>query len=120
MALVLVIDDYEDTRAVVQKLLERRGLQTLGTDTGEAAIALLVTEKPNVIIVDGMMPGMNGIEFIRIVRANVETASIPIILYTAISDQTFLDNAIEKGANEICVKGSHDIGKILECVDRYV
>jgi CheY-like chemotaxis protein len=119
MGLILVIDDHTDTRKVVQKLLGRWGHQTLDVDTAEAALALLATEKPTLIIVDGMMPGMNGIEFIRLVRANLETATIPIILYTAVSDQTFLDNAIEKGANEIWIKGRTDTEQIQMRVEHY-
>jgi len=100
--------------------MERRGHQTLGADTAEAALALLAAERPSLIIVDGMMPGMNGVEFIRLVRANLETATIPIILYTAISDQTFLDNAIEKGANEIWIKGRTDSEQMHARVEHYL
>jgi len=120
MGLILVIDDHEDTRVVLRKLMERRGHQTLAADTAEAALALLATEKPDLIIVDGMMPGMNGVEFIRLVRANLEMATLPIILYTAISDQTFLDNAIEKGANEIWIKSSCNPVQMQDRVAHYV
>lgn len=120
MGRILVIDDHADTLEIVRKLMERCGHQTTGVETGEAGLALLATEKPELIIVDGMMPGMNGIEFIRLVRANPETAAIPIILYSAISDQTFLENAIEKGANEVCIKGGEASESIQQRVARYL
>lgn len=120
MALVLVIDDHAETLFVVRRIIERKGFRTLGAETAEAALALLATEKPDLIIVDGMMPAMNGVEFIRLARAHEATALTPIILYTAVMDKTFLDNAIEKGANEVWIKGQIDNAQIQERVAHFL
>jgi CheY-like chemotaxis protein len=116
MALVLVVDDHDDTRYVVQKPLGQWGHRTLGANTGEIGLAILATEIPNLIIVDGMMPGMNGVEFIGLVRANETTFMIPMILYTAITDSDFTDNALAKGANEVWIKGKVEIARMRERV----
>ena len=63
---------------------------------------------------------MNGVEFIRLARANEATALTPIILYTAITDKVFLSNAIEKGANEVWIKGQVDNLQIQERVAHYL
>lgn len=119
MGLVLVVEDHFDTREMVQTLLRHWGHETLGAETAEAGLALLATEKPKLIIVDGMMPGMNGAEFIRLVRTNEATMLIPIVLYTAVTDQIFIDNAIEKGANEIWIKGQVETDEMRERIAHY-
>src|SRR5580765_8027365 len=119
MGLVLVVEDHDDTRDVLLKLLSQWGYETLNAGTGEAGLAVLADRKPDLIIVDGMMPGMNGVEFIRLLRANEATATIPVVLYTAVADPAFTDNALEKGANEIWIKGQIEIEQIKIRVERY-
>ncbi len=89
-------------------------------ETGEEGMAVLAERKPDLVIVDGMMPGMNGVEFIRLMRAGESTAGIPIVLYSAISDHVFAENAIEKGANEVWIKGKVDVEQIRGRVAHYV
>ena len=120
MGLILVIDDHEDTRHVLRKLMEQWGHQTLGAETAEAALVVLAGEKPDLIIVDGMMPGVNGVEFIRLARASEATALTPIILYTAVADPTFTDNALQKGASEIWIKGQVHISDMRKRVEEYL
>lgn len=66
------------------------------------------------------MPGMNGPEFIRLVRAQPTHATTPIILYTAIEDKTFIENAMEKGANEVWIKIKISLDQMHERIDSYL
>jgi len=121
MGKILVVDDHDDTRNVLKKLFARWGHETAVAETGEAGLALVAgEEKPDLIIVDGMMPGMNGVEFIRLFRATHEMPVIPIILYTAINDHAFTENALEKGANEIWIKGTITMEQIRARVGHYL
>jgi CheY-like chemotaxis protein len=104
IGLILLIDDHDDCRRMTERLIRRWGHLPLVTDTGETGLELLTTVRPDLIIVDGRLPGMNGVEFIQQARAIEEMATIPIILYTAHS--YFAEDALKEGANEICVKGS--------------
>lgn len=119
MGLVLVVDDDPDTRQLLGRLLSLWGHRTAVAESGEAGFAAITAEKPDLIIVDGMMHGMNGVEFIRLIRADAHTATIPAILYTAVGDQTFTDNAIEKGANEIWIKTQISVDRMQERVATY-
>ena len=105
MRTVLIVEDHADTLHVLLKLVGLFGYRAVGAASGEAGMAAIASEKPDLIVVDGMMPGMNGIEFIRLCRTNAETATIPIIVNTAIGDPHFSDDALRKGANEVWVKG---------------
>lgn len=120
MGTVLVIDDHADTLFALQKIIKRFGYRVLTATTGEEGLAVLATETPDLVIVDGMMPGMNGPEFIRLCRAHPETATIPIILNTAIGDHLFTDDAIKKGANEVWVKGQVEMEQMRERLAHYL
>jgi CheY-like chemotaxis protein len=120
MATILLVEDHEDTRYVLGRHLVAWGHRVLSAENGEAGMAILATDTPDLIIVDGMMPGMNGTEFIRLTRAQPATATIPIILYTAVSDRTFVEDAIAKGANEVWIKGDVTPGEIRQRLTQYL
>lgn len=120
MAGILIVEDHEDTRDLLRSLLVRWGYETWTAETGEAALALLSQRKPDIVIVDGMMPGMNGIEFIRLLRADEATSNIPAILYTAVADDDFIQNAIAKGANEVWIKGQIQTEQMQERIKTYL
>jgi len=65
------------------------------------------------------MPGMDGIEVLRLIRSNPATKSIPVIIASAIADPGFRTHAIEKGANDYWVKGSVDFSRLPEMIGRY-
>ncbi len=120
MPTILIVEDHEDTLEVMARIVASFSYRPLRAHTAEAAFAVLVTEKPNIIIVDGMMPGMNGAEFTRLCRADSATARIPIILHTAIIDPQFSRDAIEKGVNEVWHKGKLDIDEMRERLEHYL
>ena len=120
MGLILVIDDEQDTRIMVERLLVGWGHKALLANTGEEGLAMLAEEKPDLIIVDFMMPGINGVEFIRQLRANERTLKIPAILYTAVADPAFTNYILETGANEIWVKGRVEIEDMRKVIAKYV
>jgi CheY-like chemotaxis protein len=120
VSLILIVDDSRDTVNMLKTFLKRWGHETLTAGTGEAGLALLADHDPDLVVVDGMMPGMNGSEFIRALRANEKTALIPVILYTAVSQDEFTQNAIEKGANEVWIKGKVEFDHIQARVAHHV
>ena len=105
MANILIVDDHADTLDIMRRWVLSWGHHPVTAATGESGLALLKTEKVELVIVDGMLPGMNGVEFIRLMCADPETATIPAILFTALDDHLFLENAIAKGASECWLKG---------------
>lgn len=120
MAVVLVVEDHEDTLEVMTKIIGRFGYRAISAPTAEAGLAVLDSQKPDIMIVDGMMPGMNGSEFIRLCRANPETAHIPMILFTAVTDAQFSEDAIRKGANEVWHKGRIEVDQMRERLEHYL
>jgi CheY-like chemotaxis protein len=117
VATILVTDDNPDAIDVMDRILRSWGHRPLTAPTGEAALALLSAEKVDLVIVDGMMPGMNGVELIRLMRANPQTAGIPAVLFTALVQSEFHQNAIAKGATECWIKGDIEYDQIKERIE---
>ncbi|GBD00073.1 Alkaline phosphatase synthesis transcriptional regulatory protein PhoP [bacterium HR17] len=82
-ARVLVADDDPAIVELVRLNLEVRGYEVLTADNGADAIRMAMTEKPNLLIVDVLMPEVDGYEVIRVLKESPETAHIPIIVLTA-------------------------------------
>ncbi len=99
---VLVIDDETDACNLVAAFLEPLGYGILVAESGEAGLALAATESPDMIILDLMMPDMDGYEVCRALRRRPETRQIPVIMITASPDPALNREAYAAGA-QACV-----------------
>ena len=80
---ILIVEDEEGQRLTFQKILEGRGFKTLLAENGERGLALARAHKPSLILLDVIMPEIDGIEVCRQLKADVSTFQIPIIFLTA-------------------------------------
>jgi CheY-like chemotaxis protein len=105
MTKALIIDDEEDVRYIVQMSLGRVGRMTVIEATnGEEGIALAKREQPEFILLDMMMPGMDGVTVFRALRADPETASIPVVFLTAKAMVSDVQKLMTLGAKGVVVK----------------
>lgn len=81
--LILIVDDIPDTLQLLMNWLEVHNYQTIGANSGAEAIEMASTHHPDLILMDVMMPKMDGIETCRRLKASIETSNIPVILVTA-------------------------------------
>ncbi len=79
---ILVVDDAVDNLFLLQTVLEVEGYQVEIADSGKAALAKIELEPPDLLLLDMMMPGMNGIEVVQHIRQNMNLPFIPVILVT--------------------------------------
>ena len=105
MALVLVVDDSEDVCDVVARLLRRGGHVAECQTSADAALAYLAKEIPNLIVLDVMMPEMTGLDVLRSIRADPRLAAVPVIIYSALSDEKTRAAAMKLGATGYVIKG---------------
>ena len=96
---ILVVDDIADCRGVLAAMLEGQGHTVRTADCGEAALASIASKRPDVVLLDVMMPGMSGLEVLERVRSTPVTASLPVILLTARSGDDDMVNGYQKGAD---------------------
>lgn len=101
MASVLVVDDEPIVREVVCRYLERDGYTVFEAADGEAALELIAEQSPSLVVLDVMLPGVDGLEVCRRVRAD---SSVPIILLTARGEETDRIVGLELGADDYVTK----------------
>ena len=83
MSVILIIEDNERNLKLVRDLLQVKGYSTLEAVTGEEGVRLATEHKPDLVLMDIQLPGISGIDALRILRANPDTAAIPVIAVTA-------------------------------------
>jgi two-component system cell cycle response regulator DivK len=81
--LILVVEDNEKNRKLVRDLLTVKGYIVVETETGEEALTLAQSRRPALVLMDIQLPGIDGIETLRRLRADPSTASIPVVAVTA-------------------------------------
>lgn len=101
---ILIVDDEEDICDLIQYHLEDNGFQTLTSNNSWDALNLLSKNKPNLIILDLMLPGIDGLNLCRLIKEEKETSEIPIMLITARSDKQTIDKGYEMGASDYITK----------------
>ena len=83
MSLILIVEDNDKNLKLVRDVLQVKGYQTIEAGTGEDGIALARERHPDLILMDIQLPGINGIEALKLLRADAATARIPVIAVTA-------------------------------------
>ncbi|MDX1757151.1 MAG: response regulator [Marinobacter sp.] len=107
----LLVDDSKVARFALSKLLESREMQVNMAGSAEEALEFLNShDRPDVIFMDHLMPGMNGVEATKAIKGNPATADIPIIMCTSKKSQSFMDEARNFGVYNILTKPPHDEG----------
>ncbi len=101
---VLTIDDEKDLIELVRYNLEKEGFRVRGALDGETGLAMALQEKPDVVLVDLMLPGIDGLEVCRRLRADSRTAGIPLIMLTAKSGESDRVVGLELGADDYVTK----------------
>ncbi len=100
----LVIDDSKATRAVIGRLLGKLGYEVTEAGNGREGLERLSERKPRVVLVDWNMPEMNGLDFIRAVRADSRYRDLAIMMVTTESEASQVVRALAAGANEYVMK----------------
>jgi two-component system, cell cycle response regulator DivK len=81
--LILVVEDNEKNRRLVRDVLQVKGYRVVEAESGEAALELVNTQLPQLVLMDIQLPGMNGIEALARLRASPATKPVPVIAFTA-------------------------------------
>jgi len=98
MKKILVIDDYPDNVFLIQDRLEQEGFEVIKAYDGHMGIKKAIEEKPDLILLDIMMPGISGYDVCRTLTSREDTKQIPIILLTALTEAENLKEGLQAGA----------------------
>lgn len=101
---VLVVDDSPTEIHILSEMLKKNGFSVITASNGEEAIAKSKSGKPDLILMDVVMPGMSGFETTRAITKNPETANIPVIICTTKGQETDKAWGLRQGAKDYIVK----------------
>jgi len=101
---ILVVDDEEDILELVTYNLNREGYHIKGATTGERALKKIQTESFDLIVLDLMLPGIDGLEVAKSLKSNPKTRNIPIIMLTAKGEEADIVTGLELGADDYITK----------------
>jgi CheY-like chemotaxis protein len=100
----LIVDDHPDLLDALARQLKRLGFAVISADNGMRGVEKAITEKPDLILMDIMMPGMDGREATRRIRFNSETKDIPVLAITVLHRESDLRSCIEAGCDDYLIK----------------
>ena len=101
---ILVVDDIEDSRCLVGKVLGHRGYEVIEAGTGEDAVNMAETELPDLILMDVRLPGIDGLEATKRIKALPQLAHIPILAMTASVRPEDMHLALDEGCSDFIRK----------------
>ena len=104
MARILVADDDVDIRELVEFKLSTLGHEITAVADGQAAVDACRSSRPDLAVLDVMMPGVSGLDAIRVIRADPALADLPVILLTARAQESDVENGFESGADDYITK----------------
>jgi DNA-binding response OmpR family regulator len=104
MSRILVADDDADICRLVAFTLQREGHDVLTAANGNDALALAVSDRPDLAILDVLMPGLGGIDLVRALSVRSETARVPVVLLSALTQATEVARGIDAGAVAYLIK----------------
>jgi two-component system, cell cycle response regulator DivK len=116
MARILLVEDNEMNRDMLSRRLIRRGHEVTTAFDGPAAVAAATNDRPDLILMDISLPGMDGWEATKVLRSHAETASIPIIALTAHAMEMDRQRSFEVGCNDFDTKPI-DLARLLIKID---
>jgi len=104
MTTILVIEDEDSLRAEILTILSLENFQVLGAENGQVGLSMTQEKKPDLILCDMMMPELDGLHVLTLLRQNPETATIPFIFLTACAGREDWRRGMESGADDYLMK----------------
>ena len=101
---ILIVDDERKNRQLIEVMLGDDGYELLTATCGEDALAMIARERPDLVLLDVMMPGMDGYQVAARIKADPATATLPVVILTALGDSNSRAHGLGAGAVEFLTK----------------
>lgn len=120
MATLLLVDDQLDAAGPLVKFLEKAGHQVTRVPNGREALVQVLANTPDAILLDLMMPEMDGPSFLEVVRSYLRIQSLPVVVLTGLSDSPMIDRAQALKVNSVLAKGKASFDDILHALEEAI
>ena len=120
MKTILFIEDEPDLQKTLEKVLADEGFKVISALDGEAGLNIARTQKPDLILLDLVLPKANGFEILEKIKQDQETKSIPIIVLTNLEAMDNIEKAIRLGATTYLVKANYSLKEVIEKVKKAI
>ena len=120
MAKILVVDDSTEISATLCVFLEKSGHEVTCVPNGREALVHVISKLPDVVVLDLLMPEMDGPSFLEVVRSYLRIQSLPVVILTGLIDSPMVDRARTLKVNSILIKGKATPEDILRAVEEAV
>jgi len=117
MAVVMIVDDDPETCSTLRTFLSRRGHRVNCAQQGKEGIELMAVDPADVVILDAMMPVVDGIGFLEILRCYLRWQQTPVIMLTAYGQGPHIRRGVELGVRKTFLKGDFELGELGAYVD---
>jgi DNA-binding response OmpR family regulator len=115
---ILVVDDDPQIRDIYRRILETNGYLVTLIEDGDKVFPALSVERPDLIILDLMLPGLNGLDILKRVKEDPKFAELKIIILSALSDETSRESAGKFGAFKYFVKSETSTADVMQTVEK--
>jgi CheY-like chemotaxis protein len=117
MSSVLIVEDDADSREALSLYLRQKGHQVEAVRNGKDALAAILTDMPDVVVLDLFLPEMDGPSLLEVVRSYLRLQSLPVVILTALPDSPMVDRARHLKVNAILIKGRASLEEVHRAVE---
>lgn len=118
--IVLIVEDDEFLRSLTAKRLEKESLGVMIAVDGENAMNVLSENRPDIILLDLLLPGLNGFEVLEKVRQDDNLKDVPIIVFSNLGQKEDLEKAKSLGANDYLIKANFTLDDVIAKIKNYI
>jgi two-component system alkaline phosphatase synthesis response regulator PhoP len=120
MPSILLVEDDDLLQDLYKRVLSLSGYQVLIAKDGEEGIRMMKQDKPGLVLLDIMMPKLDGLGMLKVIREDPDVKSIPVLVLTNLAGEEYAKKALELGALKYIIKSNHQPFEIIEMIKQYL
>ena len=117
MASILVVDDVPEVQEPLVRYLEKAGHKVRLVENGVTALDAILESRPDVVVLDLLMPGLNGSAVLEVARSYIRLQSLPVVILTALEDGPLVERARQAGVSAILTKSKASLEQVRQAVE---
>jgi DNA-binding response OmpR family regulator len=116
----MVIEDEPSILKALIEVLQMNGYEVASAVNGEQGLNIIADFKPDMILLDLILPGKNGFEVLKEVKASPENSHIPVIILSNLGDEEEIQQGLKLGATDFLIKADYDLSEVVKIIAKYL